>query len=90
MSSLRYAIQNFARELEAEHDAASDLWSWLPSYGVAKKHHGDYAHEFSPSHADIMKEAAIYLAQLKHGKVDEAVAKEWFLRCPCDEDHGDE
>lgn len=92
MSDLRTEIGRFAGELDRESNAASDLWTWLPSYKVAERHHGDYAGEHRPSVAEVMNEAAIYLGHLGFdGKVlphrlteDEA---EWLIRCPCGEPH---
>jgi hypothetical protein len=79
----------FGEQLTAENTAASDLWSWLPSHKVAVKHHGDYAHEHTPSNKDVMHEAALYIAQLLDGSQRDYTEeeKEWFTRCPCGEDH---
>lgn len=80
--SLRDQIQSFARQLEQESNAAFDLWTWLPSHQAAKKSHGDYASEFTPDPADIMREAAIYLAQLKGHEPSSETVQEWY-GCPC-------
>jgi len=84
-------IINLGAQLSEERNAAHDLWTWLPTYRVAQKHHKDYASEFAPSVKDIMVEASMYFAHLKRPEVpltpDE---KEWFTRCPCDEDHAGE
>ena len=82
---------NFARKLESIQNEQFNLWTWLPSYKIAQKHHGDYADEFSPETADIIKEACYYLAHLKNP--NEPLSenqKEWFERCPCGEPHGQE
>jgi hypothetical protein len=74
----------WARTLEQESDAAVDLWSWLPSYKAAQACHGDYAYDHRPSIADIMREAAMYLAHLKgYDKSDDQ--KEGWFECPCGE-----
>lgn len=52
-------ICELARTIEAENNAAYDLWSWLPSRKAAERDHGDYADEAMPSTADVMKEAAM-------------------------------
>lgn len=63
--SLRHDLQSLARELEAEDNAAFDLWTWLPSYKAAVASHGDYASEHTPSASDVMKEAAVLLSVLR-------------------------
>lgn len=74
--------------LADENNAAHDLWSWLPSHAVAEAHHGDYASEHCPSNRDVMAEAAMYLAHLKRPEVAlKTEEKEWFMNCPCGEDH---
>jgi len=84
----RQDLIHFARQLSEEDDAASDLWSWLPSHAVAQKHHGDYASEHRPSNKDVMTEAALYLARLtRPGEPLTAEEKDWFETCPCDESH---
>lgn len=76
------------QQLDAENNAAHDLWTWLPSHKIAQKHHGDYASEYCPSNADVMKEAAMYLGHLRRPEVPlTPEEQEWFWRCPCDEDH---
>lgn len=86
---LRGDIQKLARELGEEHDAASDLWTWLPSHKAAKACHGDYAIEFRPSIADVMREAAMYLAFLNRYDKSEDQKGGWF-ECPCQECAGPE
>lgn len=78
----------FGEQLAAERDAASDLWSWLPSHKVAERHHGDYAGEHCPSVRDVMIEAAMYLA-VHQGPARDYTPEEqeWFSRCPCGVDH---
>jgi len=79
------------QQLEAANNAAHDLWTGLPSHTIAQKHHGDYALEHCPSNVDVMKEAAMYLCHLKHPEnVLTPEEQEWFTRCPCDEDHGED
>lgn len=82
MSSLRTEIQMLAKQLEEEDNAAFDLWTWLPSHEIASEHHGDYAAEFMPTIAEIMREAATHIHRLKTGA--QALAPE---PCPCGEDH---
>jgi hypothetical protein len=84
MSNLRYDIQRFAAELDAQDNAAFDLWSWLPSHKAAKKAHGDYADEHTPSAADIMREAAVVLAAHAGYPPSKEVVEEWY-GCPCGE-----
>ena len=100
MNNLRSAIIAFAHELEEQHGVAFDLWTWLPSYKEAEKHHGDYACEFQPSLRDLIIEATMYisdlkellrvapsdLAQLTPQQIDEAAD---FYKCPCGEHNDD-
>lgn len=85
---LAQELIRFGEQLAEEHAAAHDLWSWLPSHKVAERHHRDYAVEHCPSNADVMKEAAMYLAQLLHPETPlTAEEQDWFTRCPCGESH---
>lgn len=76
-------------QLSEERSAAHDLWTWLPSYKVAERNHGDYASEFCPCVKDVMTEAAMYISTLKDppGKKETPDEKEWFTRCPCEQYH---
>lgn len=85
--NLKHEIMNLARCLEQESNAVSDLWSWLPSYKAAQACHGDYATEFCPDNADVMKEAAMYLAFLKGYDKSDDLKAGWF-ECPCEECDG--
>ena len=84
-------IINLGHQLSEERNAAHDLWTWLPTYKVAQKHHGDYASAFAPSVRDILVEASMYFAFLKDNALQLRAhtpdEKEWFGKCPCDEDH---
>jgi len=81
----RYDIINLGKEFADENDAAFDLWTWLPSHEVTKKHHNDYADEFRPSIKDIMYEASMYMSSIKYGKNE--IHDDWFNRCCCGESH---
>lgn len=83
----RQEIQELAAQFDEEEDAASDLWSWLPSHKAAEACHGDYAHEFRPSISAIMIEAAMYLAFLTGYDKSEEQKSGWF-ECPCGECEG--
>ncbi len=80
--SLRQDIQRLAYEFELEDGAAFDLWTWLPSYQVAKKYHGDYADNHRPSGADIMREAARVMA-VHAGRVETEEEQARWENCPC-------
>lgn len=85
---LAQELIQLGQQLAAENEAAHDLWTWLPSYRIAQKHHGDHASAHRPSNRDVMVEAAMYLANI--GRADTTVTPEeeaWFTRCPCGEDH---
>lgn len=77
-------LMALARTLEHENDAAADLWSWLPSAKAARACHGDYAFEHRPANADVMREAAAYLAFLNGYDKEEDRKAGWF-ECPCGE-----
>jgi hypothetical protein len=87
----RQELIRFAQQLADEDAAAFDMWTWLPSCKVAEKYHGSHSANFRPSNRDVIVEAVLYIAHLKHPHeplTDEQ--KEWFKRCPCGEDHDDE
>jgi len=85
---LAQELIKLGQQLAGENAAASDLWSWLPSHGIAEKYHGDYAANHCPSNRDVMIEATMYLAHLKRPEVPLTVEEqEWFTLCPCGEDH---
>jgi len=83
---LRYEFMELARELEAEDNAACDLWTWLPSYRAAKERHGDYTDEVRPSNADLMIEASRMIATQRgyENDISDHQIWEWF-GCPCGE-----
>ena len=86
--TVKLDLIQLGEQLAAENDAAHDLWTWLPSHKIAVKHHGDYASEHCPSNADVMKEAAMCLGHLTHPDVAlTPEEQDWFLSCPCGEDH---
>lgn len=90
--SLRSELIQLGKSLDEDNNRAHDLWTWLPSHKVAERHHGDYAGNFQPEIADIMTEAALYIAKLRRGvvcatKSEEAEEKDWFESCPCGDDH---
>jgi hypothetical protein len=89
MRKFKSEIMSLARTLEEEDNAAHDLWSWLPSAKAAKACHGDYDSEFRPDNADVMREAAMYLAHLK-GYDKSADQREGWFECPCQECEGPE
>jgi hypothetical protein len=92
-STIKFAQEliRFGQQLDAESNAAHDLWTWLPSYKVAQKHHGDYASEHCPSNQDVMHEASLYLANASRTNTEMTPEEEeWFTRCPCGEDHEEE
>lgn len=76
-------LREFVRRLDDEDSAAHDLWTWLPSCKVAEKHHGDYACEHRPTNADLMREAAMLIAEMRGFKHTDEEKTEWFEQCPC-------
>lgn len=83
--SFESELIEFAHKLEKSKDAASDLWTWLPSYRKAKKCLGDYAINIQPSNADIMKEACDFIADACNPDA-ERLASHYLYECPCDGD----
>lgn len=81
---LKSAIQSFARELDRQDNASYDLWSWLPSYRAAKKHHGDCADEFMPMLSDVLIEATEYIASLVAPEIAQLMHD---VDCPCGDLH---
>ena len=51
------AIIALGKQLSDEKSAAHDLWTWLPSYKVAERNHGDYASEFNARALEHLKGA---------------------------------
>lgn len=92
MKDAKLALILLGEELAEENDAARDLWTWLPSYAVTVKHHGDQASVHCPSNRDVMKEAAMYLGQhLKHPKTPLTREEQvWFTSCACGDAHASE
>ena len=93
-SGLRELICELADEFDAEKNTSFDLWTYLPSYKEAEKHHGEYACEHIPNISDLMHEATLYLirtARQLDGKNPELTGEEknWYS-CPCEGPHGDE
>jgi len=85
--ALRDEFIRLGNQLAEERDAAFSLWTWLPSYKEAEKHHGDYAGEHMPSVADIIKEASMFIAHgLNPTDEQRKEAGEWY-QCPCGEPH---
>lgn len=84
MHITRTDIIRLGEELAAEDNAANDLWTWLPSYEVTQKYHGDYVLSFRQSVEDVLREAAMYFAHLKRPLVAPTEEeREWFGRCAC-------
>ena len=59
MSSIVDKLIRFGEELAETKSSAYDLWTWLPSHREAKKHHGDYACEFTPPIQTVMIETRV-------------------------------
>jgi hypothetical protein len=74
------------QELSETQNRAFDLWTWLPSYKVAHKFHGDYASSFVPRIQDIIMEANLYIQYLKDLQMNEE-RRRWFEECPCGTPH---
>lgn len=85
MSNIQTII-DLGAELDRQRNAAFDLWSWLPSYKVAIKWHGDIASEYMPSIENILYEACIVMAQHKGHKLSKEDRK-FLAQCPCGDNH---
>lgn len=82
----RGMIRALAAQFDAEDNAAHDLWTWLPSYKIAEKHHGDYAFEFRPSIASLLIEATVVIAEKAGSSPSDIERAEWN-ECPCGAGH---
>ncbi|MND11679.1 hypothetical protein D3C87_465890 [compost metagenome] len=71
------------KQLEDQKNSGFDLWTRLPSYQDACKHHGDYASSHMPCISDILCEATLFIS---HGlaPTEEQIreAGEMYT-CPC-------
>jgi hypothetical protein len=65
MASARDLIISLGAELSDQENVAHDLWTWLPSYKVAKELRGDYACEYRPGVADVMRDAMALISTLQ-------------------------
>lgn len=78
----------FAKKLEAIENEQFNLWTWLPSYQLARKHHGYYASDLTPVTPDIIKEACDYICHLRNPEQTlSQETQELFNTCPCGESH---
>ena len=89
MSNLKQELADLFQEIKIEDTASFDLWTWLPSFEEAKKHHGDDARDYKPLPKDIMTEATLYLAQLSGHQLSDIQKATWFV-CPCGEYHNED
>lgn len=80
-------IISLGHELSEQQNKAFDLWTWLPSYKAAQAEHGDYASEYTPSVADVLTEAAIYMAHGMNPTAEQRTEAGDFYKCPCGEEH---
>lgn len=86
ITQVKSNIAKLAKAFEAEYEAAYSLWTWLPSYKEASKHHGHHATNFIPSIDEIMTEASMVLAVQQHGgDVHSEEERNFWFTCPCDE-----
>lgn len=67
-------IITLGEQLVAQRDAASDLWTWLPSHKVAEKHHGDYAGEHLPTLQMVLTESSMYIVYLREAAFEPSKA----------------
>lgn len=80
--SFESELIDYAHNLEKSRDAASDLWTWLPSYRKAKKCLGDYVCNVRPNTADIMREACDFIADACNPD-SERLGSHYLYECPC-------
>lgn len=82
--SIRQEIKNLATVLEAEEDAAMDLWMWLPSHQHALEAHGEFAVNFCPSPDGVMREATEVLRVLEGSAAGEPTGLLSAFGCHCE------
>lgn len=85
--TLNQLMAEMVHQDEMESEASQELWTWLPSYKEAEKHHGDYASEFRPSVGDIMKEATFFISHNLNPTEEQIKEAGEFYQCPCDREH---
>lgn len=81
----RQEIIRLGEQFADEDEKASNLWTWLPSYKAAERAHGDYACEHRPPLADLLTEAALYIAHKCAPTSEQIIEAGDFYRCPCGE-----
>ena len=87
MSSARSMIISLGHELSEQQNKAFDVWTRLPSYKAAQEAHGDYASEHTPSVADVLTEATIFISHGLNPTEEQLAEAGDFYRCPCGEYH---
>lgn len=85
--SLRDEIQRLAHDFDDQDNASHNLWTWLPSYREAQKHHGDYAGNLTPSIADVMREAITFIMHRLDPTPEQVEEAGEIYKCPCGEPH---
>lgn len=83
--NVRRSLIDLGAQLQAEDEAAFQLWSWLPSYRAAEKAHGEHACEHRPSVRDVLAEAAEYLSHKMNPTPEQVQEAGELYRCPCGE-----
>ena len=83
----RSTLIALAKELEDESDEAFSLWTWLPSYKAAQAAHGDYAGNFTPRVADVLREASMFISHRLNPTAEQVAEAGDFYKCPCGESH---
>lgn len=89
MNSPAEMIIQLGRTLEKQHNAAFDMWTWLPSYRQAVAGHGDYASVEMPPIEDIITEATIFIRDGAPKEITPMMYRNsgGLYKCPCGEDH---
>lgn len=76
-------MRRLVAQCDSVNEAASDLWTWLPSHKQAEACLGDYAFNVQPGADWIMREACSFIAH-KCSPTDEQLTQEPYYQCPCD------
>lgn len=80
--NFRYELLKLSHELEAESNAAHDLWTWLPSYKSAQKvHNMNFIQNLGYTVENVLIEACELFSYIKG--YDLTATKKENFSCPC-------
>lgn len=87
MANARQMIIELGHELSEQNDKSFGLWTWLPSHKAAVAAHGDYADNFTPPVADVLREATMFISHALNPTSEQVAEAGDLYSCPCGKDH---